>query len=432
MAVFMQPIYTQTVGAGGSAGITFNNIPQGFDDLLILASLRDGRTDAAYANAILRINGNSSVLYNSANMFGVTSSAGSGNNLNEPWFFYSIYANGTVSTANTFSNVSIRIPNYTGGTFKNLICDSVVENNSMGTNSNILVANTSIFESTNPITSLTFIPVNIDFKQYTTITLYGISNAFDTAAPTVPVLNSITDQAGFFSIAFTPAANDQADSYVVESPAGTVSPVYGVDSPVSIPVEAQYNYNAAIRVGARNGLGTTYTSYATPVTTANNYASIATIAVSASINSVTFTNIPQNYSHLQLRCFGRSASGTYSQLDMNINGDASNAYTYHTMYGDGANAGAGASNPRSNIPQIADLIGTANTPGVSVVDILDYTATTKFKTVRWLYGHDLNGSGLVGIGGSAYMNVSPVTAITLTGRSQNIGQYSHFALYGIA
>jgi hypothetical protein len=32
MTIAMQPIYTQTVGAGGAASVIFNNIPQTFTD----------------------------------------------------------------------------------------------------------------------------------------------------------------------------------------------------------------------------------------------------------------------------------------------------------------------------------------------------------------------------------------------------------------
>ena len=40
MSVFLQPIYTQTVGSGGASSIAFNNIPQTFTDLLIKMSVR--------------------------------------------------------------------------------------------------------------------------------------------------------------------------------------------------------------------------------------------------------------------------------------------------------------------------------------------------------------------------------------------------------
>jgi hypothetical protein len=428
MSVFSQAIYTQTA-SGSSNTITFNNIPQGFTDLKLVASVRStatGSLTGGFADgSYIALNGgtaNSSLTF----LYGGGTSAASSRFV-APTILYLGPVNGANSTSNTFSSADIHIPNYTIGNFKSPVLDLVAENNATTSFQNSIAM---LWRNTQPIVSLSVVSGEGSWAANSTFTLYGISNIYDTAIPVAPTVGAATDQAGFVSLEFVPAANDGADSYVVtSSPAGSTT--YGAVSPIKTPavLGTAYTY----RVASVNALGTSQSAASASITTDNSYASIATIAVSTSTNSVTFTNIPQHYTHLQLRCFGRSASGTYSQLDMNINGDASNAYTYHTMYGDGANAGAGFSTPRSNIPQIGDLIGTANTPGVSVVDVLDYTATTKYKTVRWLYGSDINGAGgLVGIGGSAYMNFSPVSAITLTGRSQNIGQYSHFALYGIA
>jgi hypothetical protein len=436
MAVFMQPIYTQTVGAGGAASITFNNIPQGFTDLKIVVSARSG---FATGDAMWLQLGVNNALDSTQSYSNIRNYANAGNVANsDRWMnaTYTLYfaaLPGASSTANTFINGEIYIPNYTSGHFKQIIYDGSCENNS-ATVSWQEEFYAALYRNKAAITNFRLGTFNGGgFVENTTVTVYGISNVYDTRVPTAPTLGTITDQAGFFSVGFTPAANDGADSYYAYSPASPESPVYGIGSPIVIPVEAQYSYNASIWVAAVNSLGVTQsTTTSAGNVTSNNYASIATIAVSSSTSTITFTNIPQNYSHLQLRCFGRSATSTYSQLDMNLNSDVTNAYTYHTVYGDGANAGSGNSSPRSNIPQIGDLIGTANTPGVSVVDILDYSKTNKNKTVRWLYGHDLNGSGLVGMGSSAYMNLAPVSSITLSGRSQNIGQYSHFALYGIA
>jgi hypothetical protein len=433
MAVFMQPIYTQTVGAGGAATVTFNNIPQGFDDLLILCSARDGRTDAPYANSILRINGNDNRVYNSANLFGVTSTIGSGNNLNEPWFFYSLYTNGQVSTANTFSNASIRIVNYTGATFKNLIFDSVVENNSMGTNSNILVANASLFQSRNPVTSLQFTAVNGVFQQYTTFTVYGISNVFDTTTPAAPTIGSVTDLAGFASVAFT--ANDSgtgrtADSYVVTStPSGSTT--YGVSSPIVTPavVDTSYTY----QVAALNSLGSNSSAASSALTSYGSWASIATFAITSSTASVTFSNIPQNYKHLVLHITGMAASTSAAQVDMGLNGDGSTLYTFHQFYGSNTTASSGSSAPRNDIPEVGIIRPNNQTkPGVSELFLYDYTDNSKFKVCHWYLGSESLTTGYVQQATGMYRSFSPVTTIALTGRGQSFGANSHVALYGIA
>lgn len=175
MTIAMQPIYSVTVGSGGSGGIAFNNIPQTFTDLKVLTTIRDGRTDAAFSNVRFGLNSNSSSIFSSLNIFAVVGSSGSSVWTNMVATDYSLYCVGSVATANTFSNSEIYIPNYTGSNFKQVMMDNTVENNSAGTNANILLVNSSLFRSTSPITSMSFVPINGVFQQHSTFTLYGIT-----------------------------------------------------------------------------------------------------------------------------------------------------------------------------------------------------------------------------------------------------------------
>jgi hypothetical protein len=67
----------------------------------------------------------------------------------------------------------------------------------------------------------------------------------------------------------------------------------------------------------------------------------------------------------------------------------------------------------------------------SVLDILDYSNTNKYKTLRALDAGDSNGSGNMEILSNLWMNTAAITSITLTLDSGNFTQYSSFALYGI-
>lgn len=174
MALVMNAIYTQTVGAGGASTITFNNIPQDYSDLKVLCSARDGRTDANYSNIVFYLNGNLTNLYSAINMAAVLSTSNSSNFSNQSSFAYNLYDNGTVSTANTFSNCEVYIPQYTSSNFKQIMVDNVIESDSFATNGNLIVINAGLFRSTSPITSMSFYAQNGPFVQNTTFSLYGI------------------------------------------------------------------------------------------------------------------------------------------------------------------------------------------------------------------------------------------------------------------
>jgi len=166
---------------------------------------------------------------------------------------------------------------------------------------------------------------------------------------------------------------------------------------------------------------------------ASSYESIQTVTVGAGgASSISFTSIPSIYKHLEIRAIGRSAS-TSNGLWLQFNGDATNSnYNAHYMLGDGSSALAGylASTPIINYwPTSAQSSGIF---GTAVISILDYTDTNKRKTVRGLGGWDANGSGYDWLGSMLWNNTAAVTSITmLMASSNNLTQYSSFALYGI-
>lgn len=159
--------------------------------------------------------------------------------------------------------------------------------------------------------------------------------------------------------------------------------------------------------------------------------SIATVTVGAGGSStITFSSIPSTYKHLQLRSNDLKTSAGDTTA-MRFNSDSGANYTRHFLYGDGSAATASASTGDTGF-RIAGAAGNGSTtsPFGVVVDILDYTNTNKYKTIRSLSGVDKNGSGEVALISGLWLNSSAVTSITLYAGS-NFAQYSHFALYGI-
>ena len=418
MSVFMQPIYTQTVGAGGANSITFNNIPQGFTDLRLDLSIAT-TLGSFYAGYGVALNGDGGPRYSQTLLQNTGSYRAVGQTS------MAMLATGTSNPAGTFSNNSLYITNYTSGTLKQISLEDNTPNNS---SSCYLDMWADTYDSTTPITSITVFGAT--FVQYTTVTLYGISNTYDTAIPTAPTIGTVTDQSSFAAVAFTPAANDQADSYVVTStPAGSTT--YGQSSPIVTPAVLGTSYT--YQVASVNALGTSISAASSALTTANSYASIATFAISSNTSSITFANIPQNYSHLQIRWLGRLSTAT-DQVRCYFNNDTSVLYAGHELTGNGSAASAANAINQSYIPILGFVNqsgGITNSFGVAVSDILDYTSVSKYKTTRTLTGYDNNGSGLASSFSGMWQSFAPITSITLTSAS-NFVQYSHFALYGIA
>ena len=163
----------------------------------------------------------------------------------------------------------------------------------------------------------------------------------------------------------------------------------------------------------------------------------STTVPSGGVSSVTISNIPQTYKHLQLRCLVRTDRGYFlDYAKVTFNSDSGANYTTHHLYGDGTTAyGYGATGFTAT--QILRFAGTAspsiaNAFGAAVVDILDYANTNKNTTIRNLGGVDVNTAGELGIYSGLWNNTSAINSITIAvGGGTLFSEYSSFALYGV-
>lgn len=164
---------------------------------------------------------------------------------------------------------------------------------------------------------------------------------------------------------------------------------------------------------------------------ATSFESIATVTVgSGGAANVEFTSIPGTYAHLQIRGFGRSSSAE-CDVKVQLNSDTGSNYAYHRLQGDGASVGADGAASQTTMFYCGRITNNASTFGANIIDILDYTNTNKYTTLRTLMGWDGNGSGYISLASGLWMNTNAVTSIKLIPHSNNFTQYSHFALYGI-
>jgi hypothetical protein len=163
------------------------------------------------------------------------------------------------------------------------------------------------------------------------------------------------------------------------------------------------------------------------------YESIASAVVDASGQGIiTFSNIPQNYTHLQLRIVARTlGSGGTQEQYLRFN-DLETGYNSRQFAGNGSIL-AGYGNQYSTVIFLArtpDTSVTANFFATTIIDILDYASSTKTKSVRSTSGWDANGSGEIWHSSGISTTTNPITQLTYRS-NQNYIQGSQFSLYGI-
>ena len=169
-----------------------------------------------------------------------------------------------------------------------------------------------------------------------------------------------------------------------------------------------------------------------------SFESIATVNITDDTTAtIVFDNIPQTYTHLQLRGTLRNAKFAYATdfvfVEYNDNTDSSK-YNYHILQGNGTTASALASaSSKALIIHPANRNGSDNFSSF-VMDVFDYTNTNKFKPVRVLNGWDSDADsvGDCFFTSSVYESTSAITKINLT--EAGVIKYknlSQIALYGI-
>jgi hypothetical protein len=167
------------------------------------------------------------------------------------------------------------------------------------------------------------------------------------------------------------------------------------------------------------------------------YESISTTTVgSGGTATITFSSIPATYTHLQLRCLVRTDRGSARDyFRLRFNSDTATNYSAHYLIGNGASASASQATNAGAIDMglAATTAQASSIFGVTILDILDYANTNKYKTTRDLSGVDSNDTeGKIEFQSGSWRSTAAVSTITLiSGTGSNFVQYSSFALYGI-
>jgi hypothetical protein len=175
----MTKLFTTTVGAGGSASVTFSNIPQNYTDLCIKISCR---TDRAADEGGLGVQLSSAT---TGQTYRVLAGSGSDGTSSVNTAYEALWVcriQGGNAGAGIFSSTDLHIPNYSGNAAKIILADSATEKNA----TIAYITMSSVLQSSPaPVTSITLSGISGTFQQHSTFTLYGVKNAAKTAGNSI-------------------------------------------------------------------------------------------------------------------------------------------------------------------------------------------------------------------------------------------------------
>ena len=161
---------------------------------------------------------------------------------------------------------------------------------------------------------------------------------------------------------------------------------------------------------------------------------LAQVVSTAGSGLVNFTNIPQSFTHLQIRYQGRgSYSAATDNFFLRFNSDTTGPYYYtYTNNNWTSSTSTTSSNggymPLGNMPASTSA---ANYFGGGIIDIYNYTSTSKTKGVKVLWGYDLNGAGQTGHTTGYWVGTAAITNIQFGAASAGDATGAVATLYGI-
>jgi hypothetical protein len=149
------------------------------------------------------------------------------------------------------------------------------------------------------------------------------------------------------------------------------------------------------------------------------YTPLATVTLGSSASGITFSSIPATYRDLILICQYTNDNNPL----VRFNSDSGNNYSFVRMLGSGS---AAFSDSDVNQSGIAIATGSATSGQTSIVQIMDYSATDKHKTVLIRNGL---ASTFVNASANRWANTPAINTISFQVGTYGAG--STFSLYGV-
>jgi len=261
--------------------------------------------------------------------------------------------------------------------------------------------------------------------------------------PDAPTIGAVADlgTGSTASVAYTAAATGGAATTftATSSPGGLTGTGSSPITVSGLTDSVAYTFT----VVASNSTGSSPASSASSSVTLaipGKFESIATATGTGSSGVITFSSIPSTYKHLQIRGIAKdtySAGAVELPTRVRFNSDTGNNYIMHNLNGNGTSAAAQYEATGTNAffkfrgSNLSSDATYANMNAVSILDIIDYADTSKYKTARGFSGNDRNGAGSIFLISGLWLSTSAISTITLTADGTNWTTSTTFALYGI-
>lgn len=167
------------------------------------------------------------------------------------------------------------------------------------------------------------------------------------------------------------------------------------------------------------------------------YDLLETTVLASSASSVSFTGLDAytDYKHLQIRATVRrttAANGLYSCF-LRFNSDSGGNYADHFLEGTGSAVQSSGGGSRNRILIDGVGVGDTNTAGIyagMVLDILDFSSTTKNTTTRTLAGVPTDTDKAIFLQSGLYNQTSAITSLEF-GINADLQSGTRLSLYGI-
>lgn len=256
------------------------------------------------------------------------------------------------------------------------------------------------------------------------------------AIPNAPTIGTATAGSGSATVEYTAAIlGATATSFTATSNPGSITGTGS--SPITVSgLTDDTSYTFTVTATNANGTsGPSAVSNSVTPTTPAYYNSISTAnVVSNGTAYVEFTSIPQTYKHLQLRVYGLSNASQEAipgiQFGSGSNSpDTGNNYIASRFLGYDTNQFSVINFGLMSAIYLYPLVGNSTQPGSGIIDILEYTNTNFYKTVKstgMVYASNRNA-----VCGGLWNNTGAITYIKIFLDGNTFNANTKIALYGI-